>query len=382
MTKPPPDELGAVVPAARLTPAPSSRAGRLELDELDRHIIELLRRDGRRSSSSVARALGAAKQTVAKRLSRLLKRDAIRITARVDPVAFGFPIQCGIGVRVRPGSIDRVSERLAAMDHVAWVGSSTGSFDILADAFLPDTEAVFEFLHQRLAHMPDIVDTHEWLVLRSAKYVYLWEQEPAPPTGRQAAAAAGEAATGGRGAADSDGATAAEGLRGWTTRPGSALAPAQVDDLDRAIIGLLRENGRRSLADIARRVHVTEATGASRVDRLLNSGAVRIIAHVNWPVIGFPVNVNVGIKAARGRVEEVGARVETLPYISFAGYTTGDYDIIAEAFLPDDAGLHDFLNVEVGSTPGVESAEAWHILRVYKVNYMWEGERISHTALA
>ncbi|MBM3148187.1 MAG: Lrp/AsnC family transcriptional regulator, partial [Actinobacteria bacterium] len=110
-------------------------------------------------------------------------------------------------------------------------------------------------------------------------------------------------------------------------------------------------------------------------------GAMRIIAHVNWPVIGFPVNVNVGIKAARGRAEEVGARVETLPYISFAGYTTGDYDIIAEAFLPDDAGLHDFLNVEVGGTPGVESAEAWHILRVYKVNYMWEGERISHTAL-
>jgi len=380
MTKPLPDDLAPVVPAARLAPAPPSRGGRLELDELDRHIIELLRRDGRRSSSSVARALGAAKQTVAKRLSRLLKRDAIRVTARVDPVAFGFPIDCGIGVRVRPGSIDRVSEQLAAMDHVAWVGSSTGSFDILADAFLADTEAVFEFLHERLAHMPDIVETREWLVLRSAKYVYLWDQDPAP--GGPTATGAGEPATGGRRAAGSHAVAAAEGLRGWTTRPGSALAPARVDDLDRAIIGLLRENGRRSLADIARRVHVTEATAASRVDRLLSSGAMRIIAHVNWPVIGFPVNVNVGIKAARGRAEEVGARVETLPYISFAGYTTGDYDIIAEAFLPDDASLHDFLNVEVGGTRGVESAEAWHILRVYKVNYMWEGERISHTALA
>lgn len=339
----------------RATPVPLPHVPRVELDDLDRHIVELLRPDGRRSSSSVARHLGIAKQTVAKRLHRLLEHDAIRITARVDPVAFGFPICCGIGVRVRPGSIDRVSRQLAAMDHVAWVGSSTGSFDVLADAFLPDTDAVFQFLHERLASMPDIVDTREWLVLRSAKYVYLWD--------------AGQAAS-------------TEALRGWTTKPGSAIAPARVDDLDRAIIALLREDGRRAFTDIARRVGVSEATVASRVERLLGTGAMRIIAHANWPVMGFPVNVSLSIKAARGRVEEVGARLESLPHVTFAGYTTGDYDMIAEAFLPDDASLLDFLNVQVGGIPGVESAETWHILRVSKVNYMWEGERISHTALA
>ena len=328
---------------------------RIELDELDRQIVELLRRDGRRSSSSVARQLGVAKQTVAKRLDRLLKHDAIRIVARVDPVAFGFPLYCGIGVRVRPGSVDRVGEQLAAMDHIAWVGMSTGSYDLLADAFLPDTDAIFEFLHERLASMQDIVETREWLVLRSAKYVYLRDEEQE---------------------------AGAEALRGWTTKPGSTLAPARVDDLDRDIIGLLRQDGRRPFTDIARRMRVTEATVASRVDRLLRTGAVQVIAHVNWPVIGFPVDVSLSIKAARGRAEEVGARLRTLPYVNFAGYTTGDYDIIAEAFLPDDASLLDFLNEQLGGIPGVESADTCHILRVSKVNYMWEGERISHTALA
>lgn len=327
----------------------------VEFDDLDWRIVELLRRDGRRSSSSVARQLAVAKQTVTKRLDGLLKRDIIRISARVDPVAFGFPICCSIGVRVKPGSTDVVGARLAAMGNVAWVGASTGSFDVLADAFLPDTDAIFEFLEQQLAGMPDIVETREWLVLRSAKYAYMWYEER--PDGHEA-------------------------LRGWTTKPGSKLEPARIDDLDRAIIGLLREDGRRPFTDIARRVGVTEATAASRVDRLLRDGAVRVIAHVNWPAAGFPVNVNVGIKAARGQVQQVGARLATLPNISFAGYTTGDFDIIAEAFLPDDASLLDFLNVEVGGIPGVESAETWHILRVSKVNYMWEGEKISHTALA
>ena len=109
---------------------------------------------------------------------------------------------------------------------------------------------------------------------------------------------------------------------------------------------------------------------------------MQIIAHVNWPAIGFPVDVSLSIKAARGRVEEVGTRLRELPYVSFAGYTTGDYDIIAEAFLPDDASLLDFLNDHVGGIPGVESTDTCHILRVSKVNYMWEGERISHTARA
>lgn len=331
------------------------------LDELDWRIVELLRRDGRRSSASVARELGVAKTTVTQRLGHLLECDAIRVTARVDPVALGFPIQCSIGVRVKPGSAYRVATELAAMDCVAWVGSSTGSFDVLADAFLPDTDAIFEFLEQRLAAMPDIVHTREWLVLRSAKYVYLWERERADAAGRD---------------------NGREALRGWTAKPGSVLEPARIDDLDRAIIGLLREDGRRPFTDIARRVQVTEATVASRVNGLQRSGVMLVIAHVNWPAIGFPVNVNVGIKVARGRVAEVGARLATLPNVSFAGYTTGDFDIIAEAFLPDSARLLDFLNVDLAAIPGVESTETWHILQVEKVNYMWQGERLSRRALA
>lgn len=328
------------------------------LDELDRQIVELLRRDGRRSAASVARSLGVAKQTVAKRLDRLLKRDAIRITARVDPVALGFPLFCSIGVRVKPGAMDRVAEQLAAMDCVAWVGCSTGSFDILADAFLADTDAMFEFLDQRLAEMPDITATREWLVLRSAKYVYLWEDENAAEPGP------GDH----------------ESVRGWTTKPGSERELVRLDGLDRAIIQLLRQDGRRPLADIARHVNVTEATASSRVDRLLRTGAMLVIAHVNWPAIGYPVHVNVGVKVTRGHVLDVGSRLAAHPNVSYVGYTTGDFDIIADAFLADGASLLQFLNVDVPAIPAVQSSETWHLLSVAKVNYQWEGEKIARTA--
>lgn len=337
------------------------------LDDLDQHIVDLLRRDGRRSVSSLARELGVANQTVTKRLDRLIGRDAIRITARVDPVALGFPLFCGIGVHTRPGATNRVAEQLAALDHVAWVGCATGGFDILVEVFLADTDAVFDLLDRRLAAIPDIVGTREWLVLRSAKYEYLWEQDgtDAGSNGHPHAATGGDGVRG--------------PVHGWTTRPGARRELVRVDDLDRAIIRLLREDGRRPFADIARRVGVSEGTVASRVDRLVRSGAMLVIAHVNWPAIGYPVHVNVGIKVTRGRVEQVGDRLAAQPNVSYVGYTTGDFDILAEAFLPDNASLLEFIDADVAAIPAVESIEVWHVLRVTKLNYEWEGERLDRT---
>ena len=150
-----------------------------------------------------------------------------------------------------------------------------------------------------------------------------------------------------------------------------------MDELDAAIIGLLRLDGRRPLADIARNLKVAEGTVASRVDRLSRTGAMLVIAHVNWPAIGYPAHVNLGIKATRGRVIEVGERLAAHPNVSYVGYPTGDFDIIAEAFLPDNAGLLEFIDVDVAAIPAVESIETWHVLRVTKLNYEWEGERLS-----
>jgi len=106
---------------------PDATIGR-ELDELDRHIVEVLRRDGRRSITGIAQVVGVTKQTVAKRLDRLL--DSIRASfdreqAFLDDAAHEV---WSIGMRVKPGARGRVAERLAAVEQVAWVAWCTGGF--------------------------------------------------------------------------------------------------------------------------------------------------------------------------------------------------------------------------------------------------------------
>jgi len=115
---------------------------------------------------------------------------------------------------------------------------------------------------------------------------------------------------------------------------------------------------------------------------LLRTGAMLVIAQVNQPAIGYPVHVNVGIRVSRGQAVPVGERLSAQSRVSYVGYTTGDFDIIAEAFLPDKASLLKFIDEDVATIPGVESIEIRHVLRVTKYNYEWEGERIDRSPLA
>jgi len=320
----------------------------------------------------MAQSIGVGKQSVSHRLDRLLNSGAIVITAFVDPVALGFPLLCNVGVRVRLGTGQAVASELAAMEDVAFVAHSTGAFDLLVEAFLADTGAVFEFLNLKLSQMDGIVDTKAWFVLSSAKYAYMWEDTNAGVDQQAVATDAQDHAPDGAASRHAGEKT----MRGWTTKPGSALKMIGLDDLDREVIRLLREDGRRSYTDIAKRVDVTKATVANRVERLLETGVLLIVAHVNWPVVGFPVYVTISIKASRGRVVEVGSRLAALTNVDYVGYTTGDFDLAVEAFLPDTASLLRFLNNDIAAIPGVESTETWHILHIEKFNYMWEGEAV------
>ena len=150
----------------------------------------------------------------------------------------------------------------------------------------------------------------------------------------------------------------------------------ELDELDRHIVRLLRANSRRSYASIARAVGVSEPTARNRVERLISQGAILPMARVNPAAIGYPVDAMVGIRVHRGFTKGVGARLAAMEAVSYVGYTTGSFDILIEAHLSDNEGLYRFLNEQLEEIEGIADTETWHILRVDKVNFEWEGEAI------
>ncbi len=165
-------------------------------------------------------------------------------------------------------------------------------------------------------------------------------------------------------------------------RAGQApFGSTEMDDLDRRIMRLLRPNARRSYASIARAVGVSEPTVRNRVDRLIKRGAILPMARVNPAAIGFPVDAMVGIRVNRGYAKAVGAHLAAMENVSYVGYTTGSFDILIEAHLPDNEGLYSFLNEDLDQIEGIAHTETWHILRADKVNFEWDGENVGREPL-
>jgi Lrp/AsnC family transcriptional regulator for asnA, asnC and gidA len=151
--------------------------GTIELDDLDRRIMKLLRHDGRLSYAHIARTVGLSEPTVRKRIDRLVNAGAIINAARINPAPIGFPIDAMIGLRVVRGRVKGVGRRLAGVDDVAYVAYVAGSFDIIIEAFLPHTEGLFKFLNEDLDRIDGIASTETWNVLRTEKFFYNWEGE-------------------------------------------------------------------------------------------------------------------------------------------------------------------------------------------------------------
>ncbi len=102
------------------------------LDETDRRMIDVLRRDGRRSVPALAEDVHIGRATAYQRFDRLVDDGVIAgFTARVDPQAVGLDVAAMILVNVRQGSWRDLQAELCALPGVEWVGVAAGSFDFV-----------------------------------------------------------------------------------------------------------------------------------------------------------------------------------------------------------------------------------------------------------
>src|SRR6478672_1233169 len=116
-----------------------------------------------------------------------------------------------------------------------------------------------------------------------------------------------------------------------TTRPtrnGSSLGrprPAMVlDDVSKAIIEELQQDGRRSYAAIGKVVGLSEAAVRQRVQRLIDSGVMQVVAVTDPMELGFARQAMIGIRAS-GSLEPIADAVAALDEVDYVVITAGSY---------------------------------------------------------
>jgi Lrp/AsnC family transcriptional regulator, regulator for asnA, asnC and gidA len=145
------------------------------VDDIDRAIIRILQRDGRASNTEIGRTLELTETTIRKRIARLINEQLINVVAVPTPMAVGMTTSVIIGISVRLGDLETVSERLVRYPEVRYVGMSTGRYDLIVEAFFNDNEHLLSFVSNELGSDPAIRQVETSLILKVAKFSYEWE---------------------------------------------------------------------------------------------------------------------------------------------------------------------------------------------------------------
>ena len=144
------------------------------LDDLDKAIIKCLQLDGRRPFAQIGRQLEVPEATVRQRAERLISRGVVQVVGVTDPLAMGFQQPALIGLKVQPGRIGEVADRIAALDEVTYVVITAGRFDLFCEVVCEDNEHLLRVLTERLADIEGILSTETLVELRFVKESYQW----------------------------------------------------------------------------------------------------------------------------------------------------------------------------------------------------------------
>ena len=153
--------------------------------------------------------------------------------------------------------------------------------------------------------------------------------------------------------------------------PAMARKPlASLDDVSKGIIEQLQQDGRRSYAAIGKVVGLSEAAVRQRVQRLVDSGVMHVVAVTDPLQLGFARQAMVGIRAT-GPLEPVADALAALPEVDYVVITAGSYDLLAELVCESDDHLLSLISGTIRAIDGVVSTETFMYLRLRKQTYSW-----------
>ena len=145
-----------------------------QFDLTDHKIIQILHKDARMSASEIARQLGANERTIRKRIDRLVKHGAVRLTAIIDPEAFGYIIAVDIFLEVDADQEDQVIEKFLNTPEVSYLALGQGTKDLSIECRFKDNNEMRQFLRKKLPTIEGVQIRGYSLVPRIIRNIDEW----------------------------------------------------------------------------------------------------------------------------------------------------------------------------------------------------------------
>ncbi|MFC7073184.1 Lrp/AsnC family transcriptional regulator [Halovenus rubra] len=132
------------------------------MDELDREILEILRRDARTPYTEIAKEVGTSEGTIRNRVEGMVESGVIeRFTVATRTGNVKAMVEITVDVNVHTGGL---TEQMAEWEQVDFVWQVSGDEDIVLVVDTTDTRSLNELI-ARAREMDDVVSTTTRLIL-------------------------------------------------------------------------------------------------------------------------------------------------------------------------------------------------------------------------
>jgi Lrp/AsnC family transcriptional regulator, regulator for asnA, asnC and gidA len=148
------------------------------------------------------------------------------------------------------------------------------------------------------------------------------------------------------------------------------MTGAGIDEVGKRLVEELQRDGRRSYAALAKTVGLSEAAVRQRVQRLVDSGVMQVVAVTDPLQVGFTRQAMVGVRA-EGDLVRVAEELGKIDEVDYVVITAGSFDILLGLVCEDDDHLLRVLSERVRVLPGVRDTETFVYLKLAKQTYAW-----------
>lgn len=152
-----------------------------------------------------------------------------------------------------------------------------------------------------------------------------------------------------------------------TAERGRGGRPADLDEVDRAIVEELRRDGRLSVRALAERVHISRAGAYNRLERLHDEGVITgYTALVDADKLGLTTAAYVSVSIEQGSWREVVAALQTLPGVQKVSLVGAEFDMLVEVRAHDNHELRDVVLEQIQAVPGVRGTRTWLVFESWE----------------
>ncbi|HMR43735.1 MAG TPA: Lrp/AsnC ligand binding domain-containing protein [Saprospiraceae bacterium] len=134
-----------------------------------------------------------------------------------------------------------------------------------------------------------------------------------------------------------------------------------LDDTDRKILAILMQDAQTPYRDIAEKLFVSGGTVHVRIKKMREMGIIlgsQIL--VDYDKLGYDISAFLGIYLDKSSLyDEVATRLNDIPEIVGANYTTGLYNIFAKIICRDTNHLKEVLHDKIQNIPGIQRTETF-----------------------